>query len=387
MRIALVHNFYQRPGGEDRVFAAEGALLEAHGHEVSRYVVHNDRVRAMSALALARTTLWNGSLARELRARWRGERIELVHFHNTFPLISPAACHAARAEGLAVVQTLHNYRLLCPEATLFRDGHACEECLGRFVTWPAVVHRCYRDSRTASAGVTSMLALHRMLRTWTRAVHVSITPSDFARAKFIEGGFPADRVVTKPHFLTDDPGIGTHGGGYALFVGRITRHKGITILLDAWRNLDPPFPLRIAGTGPLEHLLQRPPAGVEWLGQQSPEQVATLMREAAFLVMPSGMHETFGLTLIEAFATGLPAIVSRRGPLAELLQDGVTGLHAEPDRVDDLVAKVRWAIAHPAELAVMGRCARHEFDAKYTAAPNYELLMRIYQRALERARC
>jgi glycosyltransferase involved in cell wall biosynthesis len=381
MRIALVHNYYQWPGGEDRVFATEGELLEANGHEVSRYTVHNDRVHAMGRLALAHATIWNGGIARELRARWEREGTELVHFHNTFPLISPAAHHAARDAGLAVVQTLHNYRLLCPGATFFRDGRPCEDCLGRSVAWPAIAHRCYRDSRTASAGVTAMLAIHRALRTWRETVDVYVAPSEFVRAKFIEGGLPHDRVMVKPHFLPSDPGVGTHAGEYALFVGRISREKGIVALLDAWRRRGPPCQLRVAGTGPLEHLLVSPPAGVEWLGPQPPDAVSALMREALLLVAPSEVYETFGLTVIEAFATGLPVLVTRGGALAELVRDGVTGFHVEPNDPEAILGRVCWALAHPAELAAMGRCARHEFEANYTAAANYERLIRIYERA------
>src|SRR5829696_8328643 len=170
MRVLLLHNRYQLPGGEDQVFAAEGELLEARGHRVSRYTVHNDQVAEMNRPALAKATVWNQAVYRELRALIRSERPQVAHFHNTLPLISPAAYYAAQAEGVPVVQTLHNYRLLCPNALFFREGRVCEDCLGKHLPWPGVVHSCYRGSRVASGAVTMMLTAHRTLGTWTREV-------------------------------------------------------------------------------------------------------------------------------------------------------------------------------------------------------------------------
>lgn len=163
--VLVVHNHYQRPGGEDQVFAAEAELLQDHGHRVIRFVVHNDRIREASKLRVAVGTIWSAATYRQLRALIRAERPAVAHFHNTFPLLSPSVYYAARAEGVAVVQTLHNFRLLCPNALFFRDGHTCEDCLGRAVPWPAVVHACYRGSRAGSAVVAAMLSVHRALRT------------------------------------------------------------------------------------------------------------------------------------------------------------------------------------------------------------------------------
>ncbi len=195
MKIALVHNYYQQPGGEDEVFADEGALLEARGHQVVRYTAHNDRIAGMRAPVLAQVTVWNRAVYRELRAFIRKERPAVMHFQNTFPLISPASYYAARAEGVPVVQTLHNYRLLCPNALFFRDGHVCEDCLGKSIPWPGVAHACYRGSRTASGVVASMLSIHRALRTWTEMIDVYVVLSEFARQKFIEGGLPSEKIV------------------------------------------------------------------------------------------------------------------------------------------------------------------------------------------------
>jgi len=254
MRILLVHNFYQWAGGEDQVFAAEGELLERHGHTVSRYSVHNEQVARLGTVDLARKTLWNSSIHEEIRAACREHAPQIVHFHNTFPLVSPAGYYAARKEGAAVVQTLHNYRLICPGATLYRSGAICEQCVGRSFAWPGVVHGCYRDSRSATAGAAVLAAGHRLAGTWNRAVDRYIAPSEFLRQKYIEGGFHPEKVVHKPNFVPADPGVGEHRGGYGLYVGRLAEEKGIRLLLRACAEAKTKVPLKMVGDGPLASL-------------------------------------------------------------------------------------------------------------------------------------
>ena len=177
----------------------------------------------------------------------------------SFRSISPAAHHAAKAEGVPLVQSVRNYRLICPAATLFRDGGVCEDCLGRTAPWPGVLHGCYRESRSASAAVAAMIVAHRMLRTWQRKVDAFVALSRFARDKLIEGGLPADRIAIKPNFVDDEPGQGRGPGDYALYVGRLAPEKGLMTLLQAWQRLERPFPLKIVGTGPIASLVEGEP--------------------------------------------------------------------------------------------------------------------------------
>src|SRR5215213_9426684 len=374
VKILAVHNRYQRPGGEDQVFVDETTLLETRNHRVLRYEVHNDQVEHVDRLTLAKDTVWNTSAYRELRTIICRERPDVVHFHNTLPLISPAGYYAAKAEGVPVIQTLHNYRLLCPVALFFRDGRVCEDCMGKAVPWPGVVHRCYRGSRTASGVIATMLT-----------VYVALT--EFARNKFIEGGLPAGKIVVKPNFVAPDPGRGQGGGGYALFVGRLAPEKGTGTMLAAWDRLRTRVPLKIVGEGPLKDQVVRVAAkrsDVEWLGHRPVADVHALMRKADMLVFPSQWYETFGRVAAEAFAAGTPVIAANIGAVAELVEHGRTGLKFRPGDPEDLATQVEWALSHSAELRRMREEVRAEFEAKYTAERNYRALMEIYEAALER---
>lgn len=386
MRVLLVHNYYQQPGGEDQIFAAESVMLEKHGHRVFRYTVHNDRIKGMNFLTLARFTLWNKTIARELRETIRKVRPDVIHFHNTFPLISPAAYYAARAEGIPVVQTLNNYRLLCPNALFFRDGRVCEDCMGKFVPWPGVLHACYRESRAATGVTVAMLLVHRALRTWNLMVDVYIAAmTEFVRQKFIQGGIPEAKIVVKPNFVDPDPGTVNGQGGYALFVGRLSGEKGVETLLQACRDLAG-LPLKLIGDGPLlNKAISLSPKSVEVLGRKKHGEILNQMANALFLVMPSKWYEGFPMVIVEAMACGLPVVASRLGAMAEIIEDGRTGLLFEAGNVEDLANKVRWLFEHPEKAETMGRNARAEYEAKYTPERNYQMLMRIYEIAIANA--
>ena len=383
-----MHNHYQQPGGEDQVFEAEGALLEAHGHRVLRYIVHNDSVADMSRPELAKATIWNTATYRELRTLIRAERPQVAHFHNTFPLVSPAAHYAAKAEGVPVVQTLHNYRLVCPNALFFRKDEVCEDCSGKLIPWPGVVHACYRGSRSSSAAVAAMLTVHRVAGTWSRTVDAYIGLTEFARQAFVRGKLPAEKIVVKHNFVHPDPGIGKGDGDYVLFVGRLSKEKGLDTLLDAWERLQVRVPLKIVGDGPLASRVAEAAeraAEVEWLGRQPQERVLDLMKGAKALIFPSVWYEGFPMVLAEAYAVGLPVIASDLGSMSSLVDHGRTGLRFRPGDPEDLAAKVEWASTHLTNLETMSREARAEFEDKYTAKRNYEQLMNIYGRVIKGA--
>ncbi len=389
MRVVVVYNRYLNRGGEDEVFEAEAGLLARYGHRVVPVSATTQDPAEAGPLGKSRfavNAIWSRDWYGRMLALLDRHRPDLVHVHNVFPTMSPAVYHACRRYGAAVVQTLHNFRHICPAATCYRDGAVCEDCVGRVIPWPGVVHGCYHGSRGQTAVVAMMLAVHRMLGTWTDTVDAYIALTGWARRKFIQGGIPADRIVVKPNFVHPDPGPGEHRGDYALFVGRLSTNKGLGTLLTAWRGLRRTGALTIVGDGPLNAMVASPPPGVRWIGRQPRETVLAMMREARILVCPSEWYEGFPLTIAEAFATGLPVVASRLGAMAEVIEHGRTGLHFEPGDALDLAAKVEWALDHPGEMATMGRNARQEFETKFTAERNYETLTGIYRAAAERAK-
>src|SRR5580704_5361969 len=384
MKILSVHNSYQNPGGEDQVFAQETDLLRSHGHQVLLYRASNDQVNGKNRLVLLGDTIWNKQIHAELRALMHRETPDIVHVHNTFPLISPAVYYAANEEGIPVVQTLHNYRMLCPAATFFRDGHVCEECLGKSIPWPGVLHACYRGSRLTTAAAAAMLATHNYKQTWSKTVSAYIALTGFARDKFIEGGLPAGKIFVKPNYLQSDPGPGEGQGNYALFVGRLTPEKGIDTLLEAWRQVGRELPLQIAGDGPLAAEVERASReteGVSWLKWLPRAEILQRMKDASVLILPSTWYEGFPLILAEAFAVGLPVIASNLGSMSSVVDHGRTGLHFRAGSSGDLVDQVRWLRAHPAEAAFMRTQARQEYELKYAGDANYARLIDIYESA------
>ncbi len=389
----MVHNYYQQGGGEDVVFLAEQENLRRHGAEVHTFTLSNDSIDGQNPLKTAAQTLWNARVARQLADLVSERGIELVHFHNTFPLVSPAAYWAVRGRGAAVVQTLHNFRLLCAAASLYREqggpagktGRICEDCVGKLLPLPAVQHSCYRGSRAGSAVVAGMQVAHGLLGRYSRAVDRYIALSESGRRKLIEGGLNAELLSVKPNFLVSDPGLGTGGGGYALFVGRLTPQKGLLTLIEAWKHLGTRLPLKIVGSGPmLAELQQRAAAvtGVEVLGGQSGPGVRALMAGATLLVVPSEGYESFGMVIIEAYACGLPVVASDLSALSSLVQDGVTGRLFRPGDHAQLAVAVHSLLDDPARLAAMRQAARQSYLAHYTAEINAGQQLDIYRQAL-----
>lgn len=380
LRVLIAHNAYQLRGGEDSVVEAETALLRQQGHEVGLWIRHNNDVSGMSRLNVARQTLWSTETVNTLRDRVARFQPDVIHVHNTLPLISPSVFWAAAGEGVPVVQTLHNFRLLCPQATFLREGRVCEDCLGRVVPWPAVHHRCYRESAVQTAAVAAMVTLHKGLGTWRHKVTRYIALNEFCRGKFIAGGLPADRIDVKPNFvdqLTPPDWSGRHGGVY---VGRLSVEKGVATLIEAMQA-HPTHGVEVIGSGPLEADLKAV-AGDAWLGAQPLSEVLARLSRAAYLVLPSACYEGFPRTLVEAYACGVPVIASRHGSLQELVKEGRTGLLFEPGNAAALAECIRWAQLNPQAMLEMGRAARAEYEALYTPERNVMQLEGVYRRAM-----
>ncbi|MGO9087456.1 MAG: glycosyltransferase [Terriglobales bacterium] len=392
MKVAIVHNSYQQPGGEDFVFDQERQLLQAKGHTVVAYHRSNFEVESytgLKRLGLAQRTIWAGDTRRDFAELLRREKPDLVHVHNTFMIISPSIYAACREAGVPVVQTLHNFRLFCPAGTFFRDGKVCEECVDHGLV-RSVQHACYRDSVSATAVTALMLAVHRQAGTWTNGIDSYISLTQFSRSRGLRAGLPAEKVFVKPNFVHPDPGMGTGTGEYAVFAGRLSPKQRVTTILDAWGRLAGQglsIPAWIVGGGPERSELeaeaeQRKLTNVVFKGQLPHPETVAAIRGARFLVFTSQWYENFPLTIAESFACGVPVICSRLGAMQEIVEDGRTGLHFTPGDPDDLAAKVEWAWNHPERMRAMGQEARSEYEAKYTADKNYEQLMNIYRHTL-----
>ena len=391
LSVLCVHNRYIQPGGEDQVFESEAQLLTENGFRVEKIeeqtTYPGGLVRKIEAAA---DCVWSRSWHRKFKAILRDRRPDIVHIHNFFSVISPSIYYACREENVPVVQTLHNYRLLCPAATFYRDGKICEECMDQG-PFHAVRYGCYRDSKLGTAALAAMIEVHRKKNTWNEMVDCYIVLTEFARQKMIQGGMPAEKIQVKPNFVLPDPGAKTKAGDYALFVGRLVDLKGVGTLLKAWSKLPPSIPLVIAGDGPFRPEMEKligdlKLANVDYRGRLSRQQTLAAMQGARFLVFPSEWYEGFPVTIAESFACGVPVICSRLGGMQEIVEDGMTGLHFTPGDAADLAEKARWAWLHVEETSAMGFAARAEFEAKYSAERNFRMLSAIYESVLSRTR-
>jgi glycosyltransferase involved in cell wall biosynthesis len=383
MTIALIHNRYRLAGGEDTAFQAEAGLLESRGHKVVRYTVSNDDIRPHEVLFTGIGAIWNRREARRLREVLRASKTTVAHFHNTFPRISPSGYSAAHDAGAAVVQTLHNFRLICPGATLFRDGRPCEECVGSVLPGRGVLHGCYRGSRLYTAVPAAVSAVHNLRGTWHRDVDIFVTPSEFASRKLASGGLPAAKIIVKPNFVATDPGAGPGRGGYALFAGRLSPEKGAGTLVRAWPMITGAARLIIAGDGPEASQIRNEAAGtgIEFVGWQTTEALRGLLQEANMVIVPSQCDEVCPQIVIEAFATGAPVVAAKRGALPELVEHGRTGRLFDAGNPTALAAEIDWMLSHADEVRAMRFAARAEYEAKYSAEENYRRLLAVYARA------
>lgn len=381
MKVLLCHTRYLQRGGEDRSFEEERDLLRGAGHQAIEYVKSNEEMTDLSSLQAAATTVWNRRSAREVAELIDKHQPAVLHATNTFPLISPSICHAARRRGAAVVQALRNYRLLCAGAYLMRDGRPCEDCVGRAVPWPAVRHNCYRDSKAATAAVATMQVAHRLLGTWRRQVDAFFTLTEFARSRFVAGGFPAAQVHVKYNCVAPDPGPGP-GGDHVVWAGRLSPEKGVATLLRAWQDHRGLPPLEIIGDGPLAREVAAAAEAdprVIWRGRLSASDVQARIGRARALLITSEWYETFGRTIAEAFAAGTPVVAADLGAMRELVDDQRTGWHFRAGDSADLARAV--SVAAKGANEVMRAAARRQYEARFTPGQNLQRLLEIYQRA------
>ncbi len=397
MRILQVHNKY-RPGwgGEETVVALEADLLRRHGHEVEQMFAWTKELDGASALRLFSAglgTVWSlrgYSMMKKAIARFSPD---IVHVHNTFPLLSPSVFWAADRAGVPVVQTLHNYRLTCANALLLRDEQPCQECVGHF-SWPGLRHRCFGASFSRTAAVTSMNVVHRWLGTYRSKVHAFIVLTEFSKEIQARGGLPRERIHVKPNFGTALVRLSSPRVRRFVFAGSIARFKGVHLLLEAWTGLATDGQhLLMAGDGPDRAELElrfAAQANIVWLGNQPREKVLDLIAASRWVVLPSLAYENFPMSVLEALSAGTPVIVPNHGAFAAMVSDGVEGLMFAGGDAASLSTTLRAAMdADEGAWRQWSENARHKHLSEYTARRNYAQLMFIYQAAadsLQRAR-
>ncbi len=393
MRILIGHNHYKIPGGEDAVVAAEYCLLKDFGVDVLLYKRSNAQLDSKSIMTKFRNIRqlgWSPETYRDIRTMIKRFKPDVAHFHNIFYVMTPAAYSACHDEGVPVVQSQHNFRLVCSNGLLYRQNKICEDCLNKSL-WQGVYHGCYGNSRVLTALIARMLIDHWEKRTWQDTVDMYITASQFGRQKLIAAGIDGQKITVKPNFVYPDPGraVASQRKRYALYVGRLSTEKGVNVLLGAWRSLSD-FPLRVIGNGPLagslaDYVRRHSMTNVELRGYVDQAEYERNMREAGFLIVPSVCYENFPRIVAEAFAYGVPVLASRLGSLEEIIEDKGNGMLFEAGNPSDLAQKARWLIGHRDELEQMAKRARDTFEQKYSARRNYEELMAVYNRVTQKA--
>ncbi|MEI6947676.1 glycosyltransferase family 4 protein [Paraflavisolibacter sp. H34] len=389
MNILFIHNAYQQRGGEDVALELETALLEQKGHQVKTLVFRNPAFSgpAEKVKGLVQA-FYNTDSARQVEEAVATFRPDVAHVHNLFFVASPSVLFALHRLRIPVVATLHNYRLICANALLLRDGKICERCVHQSFPLAGIRYKCYRSSALESALVTGITGVNKLLGTWKDKVHTYIALTGFGRQKILDSslGLPPGQVTVVPNFVPDGGAGAFPRSDFFLFVGRISPEKGVDALLECFSSL-PGLRLVLAGDGPeLERLQQQygSCANISFQGRCSPAQVAALLKQCRALVFPSVWYEGLPFTIIEAFSAGTPVIASRLGAMAEIVRDGYNGFHFTAGDVADMKAVLLRFAAEAADNPGWYRQARHTYEEHYHPDSHYRSLMAVYHQAMEK---
>ena len=395
MKILLVHNFYgsAAPSGENSAFISETTLLRNRGHSIVEFTRNSDELLHRGFYGTVKGalgTVWNPASVHNLKSVLRTIVPEIVHVHNTFPILSPSVLYATRELNIPTVMTLHNYRIGCSAATALRSDRPCTLCLDKKSVLPALRYGCYRDSRIATMPVALMIRLHNTKKTWTKNVDAFITLTEFQKEKMIQFGIPEASLFVKPHFFENppEPLAWKQRESKVIFIGRLYNAKGIHILIDSWKKWGKDaMPLEIIGDGPMKNELMRAAGtsdaarSISFLGNLPHAEAMKRLSSAKLLILPSLCFEGFPMVVQEAYAYGVPVSASNIGSLPHLITENRTGALFAPGNTESLLASVQRLLADDTQLRTLGSQAKQEFDSKYTAGKNYDMLMSIYRSA------
>lgn len=385
MRVLLVHCFYRSsaPSGEDSVYRNEKKLLEDNGYKVITYEKYNDKLdnnSSIKKITAGAEFIWSAQAFREITEIITIHKPDVAHFHNIFPQISTSAYAACKKLGVPVVQTLHNFRYICPAGLLQRNNKPCEKCIeGSLLS--SLIHKCYRNSFIATLPMATMIAFNRISGSFSNNVDRYIALTEFGKTRFIAGGLPHNKISVKPNFVSDVGDASAIVGDYMLYVGRLTQEKGVATLIEACKKTKH-MPLKILGDGELRGQLEstciKHDLNVEFLGYQNKDTVISLLKNARFLVLPSECYEGFPVTVAEAYACGKPVLGSKIGSLNEIIEENITGRKFFFGSADSLAECMQALWNDAAGLSAMSKNARAAFDTKYNSEINFQMLTKIY---------
>jgi glycosyltransferase involved in cell wall biosynthesis len=378
MKILMVHNTYQVRGGEDSVEENEVELLRSNGHDVTELKVNNEIINGFfSKLWVALSVIFSISGYKIISRAIEKEKPDVVHVHNYFPVLSPSIFYACKKKAVPVVHTLHNFRAICPTALLQHKGRIVERSIADGPWW-AVKERVYRGSLVGTFFLALMIAFHRKAGTWRRQVDAYIALTEFNKQKYVEAGWPEDKIFVKPNFTRHMSDSLKHRKPYALFVGRLSEEKGVPFLLDAFKD-SADLELRIIGEGPLESLVREAAnTNIHYLGKQPKETVFEHMESAACLTMTSNWYEGFPMVIVEAMSCGLPVVVPAMGNMEIIVPNGKAGMHYQPEDKTSFISSVRRLLMDDQFRDDLSAGARMEYNQKYTAEVNLVMLEAVY---------
>ncbi len=395
MKILFVHNYYPViGGGEDSVVEEECCMLKHAGHTVVTFFMYTKERNLQDFIFCALCLIWNPVAYRKMRRILQSEQPDVVHSHNTFPLVSPSIYWACKKEGVPVVQTLHNYRLICANGLFLRQGSICEVCSKKAFAWPAIRYRCYRNSLLGSTLMVLMQSIHRLLGTWEKKVDTYIALTEFSKSRFVKSGvLPEKRIFVKPNFISDRLMAlkSLTKKKQVVFVGRLSPEKGCLLLIEAWIKAFQKtsglsdYELLVVGDGPerrsAEELCNLFPKkfSIHFIGILSRTNILKILQNSRFLVLPSIWYEGFPMVIVEAFACGIPVLSAELGSMLSIVENNKTGLFFEVGNVNQLADKIVWAVTHEENMEQMGQAARHQFLREYSVLPNSRQLMYIYR--------
>ena len=386
MKILLIHNRYQYRGGEDVVFELESELLKKRGENVDTLIFNNDVIQSnLDKVKIGLYSFYNPQTSSLLEKKINEFSPDVIHVHNFFPIASPSLFYISSQKKIPVVMTLHNYRLICPNAVFFREGRVCDNCISKSFAIDGVVHGCYRNSKVQTLLLASMTYYHKVSGTWKNKVSKYIALTSFSKNKFLYSSLNLKdtQLIVKPNFV-EDHGFDFNKEEYFIFIGRLSNEKGIDVLLDAFKGTSKK--LVVIGDGPLRNIVQKCVSlnkNIKYLGCQSKEVILLKLKKAKALLFTSICYESFGMTIIEAFSCATPVISSDIGAPNELVDGGVTGLKFKVGKYEELKKKMMLLDKDKSLHYQLCLNARKEYEDKYTEENNYKQLTSIYKDAID----